>query len=63
MTEQECMHRPVIRDGDTICQDCGETLCYGSVEDNDGEVEDRIAAHERYLASAGADHLFEGRGE
>lgn len=24
---------------------------------------DRVAEHERFLASAGADHLFEGRGE
>lgn len=24
--EQECMHRPVIEDGITVCADCGEVL-------------------------------------
>lgn len=32
-------------------------------DDNDDEVQRRIDAHEMFLASPGADYLFEGHGE
>jgi hypothetical protein len=32
-------------------------------EDNQDEMDRRIEQHERYLASEGADHLYEGHGE